>query len=216
LDWGTTKGPWYVSCQHGSSSKVCYTPAMIRTPTPEKSLPSTIDTIVLGGGCFWCTEAVFQRVKGVISVVPGYAGGKTPQPTYHQVSTGVTGHAEVIKVEFDQSIIDLQTILTIFMVTHDPTTLNRQGADSGTMYRSIILTNSDDQTDVARALIADMESQQLFPDPIVTEVQALTGFTEAEAEHHDYYNRHMTQGYCSVVIAPKLGKLRSRFAEYLA
>lgn len=174
-----------------------------------------IETITLGGGCFWCLEAAFQDLKGVQSVVSGYAGGASQQPTYQQVCTGQTGHAEVVQVSFDRDQIDVATLLKVFFTIHDPTTLNRQGADVGTQYRSVIFYHTEAQREIAERTIARLDAEGLWSDPIVTEVQPLPTFYAAEPYHQDYYRRNPTQGYCQVVISPKLAKLRSRHARLL-
>lgn len=168
---------------------------------------------VFGGGCFWCTEAIYQELKGVLAVMPGYAGGTTPNPTYEQVCTGRTGHAEAIRVEFDADQISFKTLLTVFFGTHDPTTLNRQGNDVGTQYRSIILTTSPEQKKEAEAYIE--EAQKELSVPIVTEIKPLEKFYEAEDYHQNYYARNSGQPYCSFVIDPKLTKLKEKFRELL-
>jgi len=168
----------------------------------------------LGGGCFWCTEAVFQEVKGVDKITSGYAGGTVPgHPTYREVCSGLTGHAEVIQITFDASVISYQDILVIFMTTHDPTTLNRQGADRGTEYRSAIFYHNDAQKEIAA--IVYKEVAQYYEDPIVTEISPYTIFYEADAAHQNYYRENQTQGYCSFVITPKLAKLRKLHAHKL-
>lgn len=163
------------------------------------------DEIVLGGGCFWCVEAVFQRIEGVVYLESGYAGGEKPDPTYREVCSGRTGHAEVVKVRFDTDRISLSQLLDIFFVAHDPTTLNRQGADTGTQYRSIILYRDQAQKEAAEAAIA--RAQKNYPNPMVTEVSALKSFYPAEPYHQNYYNTNTEAGYCQYVIAPKLQKL---------
>lgn len=168
----------------------------------------------LGGGCFWCTEAVFQEVKGVEKIISGYAGGNAPgHPTYREVCSGLTGHAEVIQITFDAAVISYQDILVIFMTTHDPTTLNRQGADRGTAYRSVIFYHNDAQKEVAE--IVAKEVTPYYENPIVTEISSYTIFYEAEAAHQNYYRENQTQGYCSFVITPKLAKLRKLHAHKL-
>lgn len=175
---------------------------------------SNYEEATLGGGCFWCTEAVLQRLQGVTTVFPGYAGGRVPgKPTYREVCSGLTGHAEVVRVHFDPDTISYKELLTVFMSSHDPTTLNRQGADSGTQYRSVIFYHDAKQEGTAREIITEMKAY--FKDPIVTEITALNNFHEAEPDHVNYYNLHPDQGYCRFVIEPKLQKLRAGFAAKL-
>lgn len=173
------------------------------------------ESIAFGGGCFWCTEAVFQTLKGVISVAPGYAGGSTPNPTYEAVCSGKTGHAEVIKIEYDPSVVSLRTLLTIFFATHDPTTLNRQGHDVGTQYRSIILYTSGAQKEEAQHFIEGLNASAHDGKPVVTELKSLDVFYPAEDYHRDYYKKNPSQSYCQVVINPKLEKVQKEFAEFL-
>lgn len=173
-----------------------------------------IQTATLGGGCFWCTEAVFQEVKGVEKVVSGYSGGNAPgHPTYREVCSGLTGHAEVIQITFNPDIISYQEILIIFMTTHDPTTLNRQGADRGTEYRSVIFYHNEIQKEIAE--MVSKEVSPYYENPIVTEISSFDIFYEAEITHQDYYRRNQEQGYCSFVITPKLTKLRKLHADKL-
>ena len=167
----------------------------------------------LAGGCFWCLEAVFQQLKGVSRVTSGYAGGKRPNPTYEQVCTGATGHAEVVQIEFDPAVIGYRDLLDVFFTIHDPTTLNQQGADTGTQYRSAIFFHSPEQQRDANEAVAD--AQKTWDDPIVTEIVPLTQFYPAEEYHKDYYLRNPNQGYCRVVIAPKVAKARQHFFEKL-
>lgn len=175
-----------------------------------------IETATLGGGCFWCLEAAFMDLKGVQAVVSGYAGGNRANPSYQQVCTGTTGHAEVVQVSFDKTLIDYKTLLEVFFTIHDPTTLNRQGADVGTQYRSVIFWHSDSQRETAEALIDTLTRDRVWPDPIVTEVAPLPTFYPAEDYHQDYYRLHPHQGYCQAVISPKLTKLRQRYRALLA
>jgi len=173
-----------------------------------------IQIATLGGGCFWCTEAVFQEVKGIEKVVSGYAGGTVPgKPTYREICSGLTGHAEVIQVTFDANIISYEDILIIFMTTHDPTTLNQQGADKGTQYRSVIFYHDSQQKEIAEKAVEYVASY--YTDKIVTEIAELPTFYEAEKEHQNYYRDNTQQGYCSFVIEPKLAKLRKLHAEKL-
>ncbi|CAM1348488.1 peptide-methionine (S)-S-oxide reductase MsrA [Tenacibaculum insulae] len=168
----------------------------------------------LGGGCFWCTEAVFQKVKGVEKVVSGYAGGTVPgHPTYREVCSGLTGHAEVIQITFDAAVISYQEILIIFMTTHDPTTLNQQGADRGTAYRSVIFYHSDIQKKIAQHVLKEIAPY--YEDAIVTELTEYPIFYKATEEHQNYYQENTQQGYCSFVIEPKLAKLRKLHADKL-
>lgn len=170
---------------------------------------------VFGGGCFWCTEAVFKMFMGVISVVPGYAGGKTANPTYDEVCGGLTGHAEVTRIEYDPAQVSFKTLLTVFFATHDPTTLNRQGNDVGTQYRSIVLYTTPEQKDEAEAFIRDVEASTTAGNHVVTEVQPLTEFYEAEGYHKDYFARNPEQAYCNLIISPKVEKVQKQFAELL-
>ena len=173
-----------------------------------------LQVATIGGGCFWCTEAVFQRLKGVEKVVSGYSGGNVPgKPTYREVCSGLTGHAEVIQIHYNPEIISFEELLIIFMTTHDPTTLNQQGADRGTQYRSVIFYHNENQKDVAEQVLKELTSE--FDRPIVTELSPLTNFFEAEDYHQNYYNDNSTQGYCTFVIDPKLYKLRRLYADKL-
>jgi peptide-methionine (S)-S-oxide reductase len=173
-------------------------------------------TAVLGGGCFWCLEAVFQKLKGVTQVTSGYAGGQTVDPDYRSVCSGSTGHAEVVQVEFDPAVIGFSDLLEVFFTIHDPTTLNRQGADIGTQYRSMIFYADEAQHETATAVIARLTDEGAFRDPIVTRVEPLTRFYPAEDNHQDYYQQNAPMPYCQVVIEPKLAKARARFAELMA
>jgi peptide-methionine (S)-S-oxide reductase len=175
----------------------------------------TREVATLGGGCFWCLEAVFEMVEGVESVRSGYTGGHTSSPTYEQVCSGTTGHAEVVQVTFDPDVISYREILEIFFAIHDPTTQDRQGADVGTQYRSAIFAHSDDQLGTARSLIGQLDAEGPWDDPIVTQVEPLSAFYPAEAYHDDYYARNPSQPYCHVVIGPKVAKFRKRFAHRL-
>jgi len=173
-----------------------------------------MEVIYLGAGCFWCVEAVFQRLIGVSEVVSGYMGGSVKNPAYREVCNGTTGHAEVIKVVFDESQITIEDILTVFWATHDPTTLNRQGADRGTQYRSAIFYTSEAQMEVAKQSKSDCATQ-LWSDPIVTEITAASVFYAAEAYHQNYFNQNSQQSYCSIVINPKLKKFREHFSHLI-
>lgn len=173
-----------------------------------------MQTIYLAGGCFWCTEAVFKSIKGVTEVMPGYIGGNVPNPTYEQICTGTTGHAEAVKVVYDESVLSLADLLEIFFATHVPTTLNRQGNDVGTQYRSAIFYSTPEQKEVAKSAIA--QAQKSYNDPIVTEIVPASEFYPAEEYHRDYYFAHSNQPYCMLVISPKLEKLQKEFGAKLA
>ncbi|MEK7480939.1 MAG: peptide-methionine (S)-S-oxide reductase MsrA [Patescibacteria group bacterium] len=172
-------------------------------------------TALFGGGCFWCTEAIFKMLKGVVSVVPGYAGGATPRPSYEDVSRGTSGHAEVVKIEFDPARISYRDLLTVFFATHDPTTRNRQGADVGTQYRSVIFYMDAAQKEEAERFIEEINSSHTQGAPVITEVKPFESFYEAEAYHRDYYAKNTGNAYCQVVINPKLEKVQRQFAELL-
>lgn len=172
-------------------------------------------TATFGCGCFWCSEAIFKRVRGVTKVTSGYAGGKEKNPTYEQVSAHTTGHAEVVQVEFDPAEVSYEQLLEIFFGTHDPTTRNRQGADVGPQYRSIILFHDKEQQKTAEAVKARLEKEGVFSKPIITEIEPFTTFFPAEQYHRDYYEKNRNQPYCQVVIDPKVAKFRKRFASLL-
>lgn len=175
----------------------------------------TSEIATLGGGCFWCLEAVYDQLKGVTDVVSGYAGGHVKNPSYQAVCTGRTGHAEVVQVRFDSNIISFGEILDVFFTIHDPTTLNRQGADVGPQYRSAIFYHTPEQKAVAEQKIKALNAAGLWPDPIVTEVTPLTEFYPAEAYHQEYFANNPNQGYCQVVVAPKVAKFRKQYFERL-
>lgn len=176
---------------------------------------SNLETATLGSGCFWCTEAIFLNVDGVAKVESGYSGGKVKNPTYKEVCSGLTGHAEVVQIKFDPAIISYDEILEIFWKTHDPTTLNRQGADVGTQYRSVIFYHNEEQRKLASSYKKKLEEEKVFDDPIVTEIAPFTEFYKAEDYHQNYYNLNSSAPYCSYVIQPKLEKFRKVFAEKL-
>jgi len=171
-----------------------------------------IEKIVFAGGCFWCTEAVFRELQGVVSVMPGYAGGNTKDPTYEEVCSGTTGHAEVIEIGYDSSVISLHDLLTVFFATHNPTTLNRQGNDVGTQYRSAIFYNTDKQREEAELFIKDLDMEG---EKVVTELKPLGDFYPAEDYHREYYRKNSDAPYCQIIINPKLKKLRDHFKELL-
>lgn len=174
-----------------------------------------LEIATLGGGCFWCTEAVFQRIKGVEKVVSGYSGGQKENPTYQQICTGNTGHAEVIQVYFDPKVISYEDILYVFFRTHDPSTLNKQGYDEGTQYRSVIFYNDVNQKAIAEKAKKDLDAAGVWKNPAVTEIKPLGKFYKAEAYHQDYYNQNANQRYCVYVIDPKLEKLNKDFKDKL-
>ncbi|NHN89680.1 peptide-methionine (S)-S-oxide reductase MsrA [Acetobacter conturbans] len=174
------------------------------------------ETAVLGGGCFWCAEAVFLSLRGVLSVRPGYAGGSTDRPTYEQVCSGLTGHAEVVEIIFDPTIMPYEQLLRVFFTLHDPTTLNRQGNDVGTQYRSIIFWTSEQQRESAIVVGREIEQSDMWGAPIVTKIEPLTIFWPAEAKHQDYFRRNPGTGYCQAVVAPKVMKMRKIFSQLLA
>jgi len=181
--------------------------------TPE--IPDGLELITLGAGCFWCTEAVFQRLEGVEKVVSGYAGGLIESPTYKQICTGTTGHAEVINVYFDPKKVSLESLLEVFWATHDPTTLNQQGGDVGPQYRSAVFYHNDYQRDIASRLKDELNVREIFDKPIVTEITAFTNFYPAEDYHQEYFNLNGMQPYCQFVVKPKVDKLKKYFAERL-
>ena len=170
---------------------------------------------MFGGGCFWCADAIFKMLKGIVSVTSGYAGGHTKNPTYENTSSGDTGHAEVVKIEFNPSFVSFKDLLTVFFGTHDATQVNRQGADVGPQYRSIILYTNEMQKKEAEAFIAELNTSASDGKPIATEVVPLEKFYPAEGYHQDYYNKNPNQGYCQVIIAPKLQKVQEKFADLL-
>lgn len=171
------------------------------------------EVATLGGGCFWCLDAVYRQLRGVEKVESGYAGGTKPDPTYKEVCGGNTGHAEVVQITYDPSEISFRDLLDVFFTIHDPTTLNRQGADIGPQYRSIILTHSDEQARIAREAITEITAEKLYEDPIVTQIEPLTTFYSAERYHQDYFANNSRQPYCQAVIAPKVAKFRRKFLE---
>ena len=171
--------------------------------------------IVLAAGCFWCTEAVFQRIDGVTEVIPGYTGGAIKNPAYREVCSGRTGHAEGVQLTYDSSIVSVEDLLEIFFATHDPTTLNRQGNDVGTQYRSAIFYTTEEQRQAAEQLIALLDSKNVFERPIVTQVEPLEVFYTAEIDHHEYYNNNKSQPYCQFIIDPKIKKIKTHYSDKL-
>jgi peptide-methionine (S)-S-oxide reductase len=173
------------------------------------------EVATFGGGCFWCTEAVFSELRGVLKAEPGYAGGTTRNPSYEEVCTDRTGHAEVAQVTFDPGVISYGDLLEVFFSTHDPTSMNRQGADAGTQYRSVIFYSTESQRREATEFMARLEADKAFSRPVVTALEPLQEFYPAEEYHHDYFKKNPSQGYCQAVIAPKLAKFRSHYKEML-
>jgi peptide-methionine (S)-S-oxide reductase len=190
-------------------------PAMATRPIPPTEVPAGREVATLGGGCFWCLEAVYDDLKGVESVESGYMGGRNAAPTYEQVCSGATGHAEVVRVTFDPKVVSYRDILDVFFVIHDPTTLNRQGNDVGTQYRSAIFFHSPEQRRVAEEAIASLRAEKVYDDPIVTEVAAATDFWVAEDYHQEYFRNNAGQPYCMWVVAPKVQKFRKHFLAKL-
>jgi len=175
----------------------------------------TTELATLAGGCFWCLEAVFEQLRGVTKVVSGYSGGQVPNPSYEAVCTGTTGHAEVVQVTFDPDELSYRDLLRVFFTLHDPTTLDRQGGDMGTQYRSAIFYHDDEQRRTAEEVVRELEAEHVFDDPIVTRIEPLQAFYPAEEYHREYYRRNPNQPYCRAVIAPKVAKLRSKYLEKL-
>jgi len=188
---------------------------MIDQSTNQSGSQDGKEVTTLGGGCFWCLEAVFVELRGIEKVESGYSGGRMPDPSYEQVCSGTTGHAEVAQVTFNPNIISFREILQIFFTIHDPTTLNRQGADVGPQYRSVIFYHDEEQKNIAEEMIDGFNSAQIWPNPIVTEVAPLEVFYKAEDYHQEYYKYNSQQPYCQAVITPKLAKIRKSFAKKL-
>jgi len=181
----------------------------------NSSATTKVELATLGGGCFWCTEAVFTQLKGVETAEPGYSGGELEDPTYEQVSTGTTGHAEVVQIAFDPSVISYREILEIFFSTHDPTTLNRQGPDIGPQYRSVIFYHNNQQRATAELVVRELTEEKLFDSPITTRIEPLVRFYKAEDYHKDYFKKHREQQYCRIIIAPKIAKLQKLYLSKL-
>jgi peptide-methionine (S)-S-oxide reductase len=198
------------SCGQNSAQKATST-----TKTKQTMNTANLDTITLAGGCYWCIEAIYQRLEGVVSVESGFSGGSMKNPSYRDVCTGETGHAECVQVTYDKTKTTLDEIFKVFFTVHDPTTLNRQGADAGTQYRSAIFYRNDEQKKAAESIIADLTKAKVYSDPIVTEVSPFTVFYKAEDYHQDYYNQHGSQPYCQIVIRPKVEKFEKVFKDRL-
>jgi peptide-methionine (S)-S-oxide reductase len=194
---------------------VAFAAANGQTATKPKTMNKSEQLATFGGGCFWCTEAVFLDVKGVSKVESGYAGGTVKNPTYKEVSTGLTGHAEVIQITYDPRVVSYEDLLEIFWNTHDPTTLNRQGADEGTQYRSVVFCHSEEQKKVAEQYKGQLEASKVYKNRIVTEISPLTNYYPAEDYHQNYYALNQGQGYCQYVIRPKVEKFRKQFQSKL-
>jgi peptide-methionine (S)-S-oxide reductase len=184
-------------------------------PDTQSAIPRPLGTATLGGGCFWCTEAIFSELAGLTSVQSGYSGGTVARPTYEQVCTGRTGHAEVVQVTFDPSVVSYHDLLTVFLTTHDPTTVNRQGNDVGPQYRSVIFYHSEEQRATAEQVIRELEAARLWRGKIVTEIAPFREFFPAEEYHRDYFRRNPGAGYCRAIIAPKVVKFRKQFRSRL-
>lgn len=206
---GIVIGFFHFSCGKSTNNKM-----NMKIETLEQG-SSKLDTITLGAGCFWCVEAVYQQLKGVKSVVSGYMGGKIKQPTYREVSSGLTGHAEVCQLIYDPNVISFETILEVFWQTHDPTTLNRQGADVGTQYRSAIFCHTDEQLKFAEEWKLKLNEKKVFPNPIVTQISKAPEFYPAEDYHQNYYLQNGDQPYCQIVIKPKMDKFLKAFKNKL-
>jgi peptide-methionine (S)-S-oxide reductase len=183
--------------------------------SPSSQSSATREVAILGGGCFWCLDAVFRELNGVTAVASGYAGGTSADPTYEDICTGRTGHAEVVKVTFDPSVLSFRDLLTVFFTIHDPTTRDRQGNDVGTQYRSVVFCESAEQRATTQAVIAALDGKKLWPGPIVTEIAGDSPFYPAETYHQDYFEQNTRQPYCMMVVAPKVAKFRKAFAERL-
>lgn len=181
----------------------------------KKMTQSNFETITLGGGCYWCVEAVYENLKGVKSVVSGFSGGKILNPSYEEVCSGTTGHAEVVQITFDKNVTNLDEIFKVFFTVHDPTTLNRQGADRGTQYRSVIFYNNEEQKKEAQSIIAELKNAKAYDNPIVTTIEPFTKFYKADDYHQNYYANNKNQPYCQMVIQPKLEKFEKVFKDKL-
>jgi peptide-methionine (S)-S-oxide reductase len=188
---------------------------MTNQTTNENGAQDGLEVATLAGGCFWCLEAVYDNLRGVVDVISGYAGGDAPNPSYREVCTGNTGHAEVVQITFDSSQVSFRELLEVFFTIHDPTTLNRQGADVGTQYRSAIFYHSPEQRATAEAVIRELENEQLWKDRIVTKISPLKEFYPAEDYHQEYFARNPNQPYCQVVVAPKVSKFRKKYMDRL-
>jgi peptide-methionine (S)-S-oxide reductase len=193
----------------------CVQTETIKSENRTDMISQNMDTVTFGAGCFWCVEAIFQQIEGVHAVVSGYSGGHVKNPTYKEVCTGTTGHAEVCQIVYDPAVISFVEMLEVFWKTHDPTTLNRQGADIGTQYRSVIFYHTEEQRNMAEEMKTRLNQEGIWKDPVVTEIVPFQAFYKAEAYHQEYYFQNSSQPYCSAVITPKLEKFRKVFADKL-
>lgn len=182
----------------------------------SKQNQSNLERATLGGGCFWCLEAIYQQIHGVESVVSGYAGGARPNPSYESVCTGATGHAEIVDIYFDPHVVSFRDLLEVFFVIHDPTTLNYQGNDHGTQYRSVIFTHGDTQNAAAHEVVKELEEAKIYSNPVITQIEVAPTIYSAEDYHRDYFRQHPGQGYCMAVVAPKLAKFRTKFKSLIS
>jgi peptide-methionine (S)-S-oxide reductase len=199
----------------GCQQKSANTNSEIKNDSGDSTQMKNLQKATFGSGCFWCTEAIFERLNGVVKVESGYSGGKVENPTYEEVCTGTTGHAEVTQITYDPSIITFDELLEVFWKTHDPTTLNRQGNDVGTQYRSVIFYHNEEQKELAEKYKAELDKSGVWDNPIVTEISPFTNFYSAEKYHQDYYNNNPNQGYCTFVITPKVEKFEKVFKDKL-
>lgn len=199
----------------GCQNKSANTHSEIYKDSGDSTKMNSLQKATFGSGCFWCTEAIFERLNGVVKVESGYSGGKVENPTYEEVCTGTTGHAEVTEITYDSSIITFDELLEVFWKIHDPTTLNRQGNDVGTQYRSVIFYHSEEQKELAEKYKAELDKSGIWDNPIVTEISPFTNFYSAEKYHQDYYNNNPNQGYCTFVITPKVEKFEKVFKDKL-
>ncbi len=213
ITWSILLSSGLAACQSNPTDN---TQSLADTTNEIQSMDTShLDTATFGAGCFWCVEAVFQDLNGVHKVVSGYSGGKIKNPTYREVCSGLTGHAEVIQIHYDSSLISFEELLEVFWETHDPTTLNRQGADVGTQYRSAVFYHSEEQKRLAESYKQKLNDAKAFPNPVVTEISAFESFYPAEDYHQDYYNNNQEYGYCRIVIKPKIDKVKKVFGDKL-
>lgn len=205
----------FQSCSGQSHDDASVKKAFEKKQTSMEQATTGLDTATLGGGCFWCVEAVYVELKGVVSVMPGYSGGKRPNPTYEQVCSGATGHAEVVQVVYDPKMLTFDELLEVFWTVHDPTTLNRQGNDIGTQYRSVVYYHSEQQKEIAEYYKKKLNEEKAYANPVVTEIAPFTAFYSAEDYHKNYYANNPNQPYCTFVVQPKVEKFRKVFKDKL-